>query len=211
MTIKNLWVKTICGLLFLLCHSAQAAISDASDALSSLLSGFQTLTAQFDQVIYDAKKQPIQTMTGRMALSRPGKFRWEIQAPNAQLLVANEHYLWIYDVDLSQATRQAMNKNKISSPASLLSGSVSDLKSRFVVTRLTENPIQSFQLTPKNTGDLFKQINISFKSGKLMRMTLVDNLGSLSVFQFSQVELNSPLDVAFFEFKAPKGVDVIQN
>lgn len=202
--------KIFMGLLFLLGGQIAAFASPAED-ISRLLFSFKTLTAHFNQVTYDANKRPMQNTTGTMALSRPGKFRWEIAAPNAQLLVADTRYLWIYDIDLSQATRQAMDRSKISSPASLLSGSPAELMARFQVVELAKDPTPSFRLTPKNAGDLFKQIEISFAAGKLTRMKLFDNLGSLSVFQFSQVTLDPPLAPSVFQFKAPKGVDVIEN
>lgn len=192
---------------------AQAA-SSASDELSTLLSNIHTLSADFKQSIYaaaDSRKKPIQTSEGTMQLFRPGKFRWEVKQPNTQLLIADEHYLWIYDVDLSQATRQVMDKNKVSSPASLLSGSTADLESRFDVVHLGKDTEQSFKLTPKNKGDLFKWIELKFSGGKLVQMKLFDNLGSLSIFQFTEVQLNPNLSPSLFQFKAPKGVDVIRN
>jgi outer membrane lipoprotein carrier protein len=206
---KKIANKFISFVFILLATQAYAA-TDPSDDLSRLLGDFQTLSANFNQVIYDGNKRPMQKTSGSMALSRPDKFRWEVKQLNEQLLVADGRYLWIYDIDLSQATRQIMDKNKSSSPASLLGGSVENLKSRFNVTHLSDaNP--SFRLVPKNKGDLFKWIELTFTNGKLARMKLSDNLGSLSVFQFSEVNLNPNLSASLFQFKAPKGVDVVQN
>lgn len=197
-----------CLILLLTCHAKAA---DASDHLSDLLADFHSLTANFDQVIYNAKHQPIQKSTGSMALFRPSQFRWEIKEPNPQLLIADGNYLWIYDIDLAQATHQKLDKNKLNSPASLLSGSIADLKSRFKVTQLTENPTESFRLVPKSRGDLFHWIELSFVGKKLTQMRMSDNLGSFSIFQFSDVQVNPPLSDNLFRFKAPKGVDVIEN
>lgn len=206
---KNICQYLFASLLFLFANQAGAV--DASDELSSLLSDFQSLSANFDQTIYNAKHQPIQKSEGSMALSRPSKFRWEIKDPNPQMLIADGSYLWVYDIDLSQATHQKLDKNKLNSPASLLSGSVTDLKSRFSVKQLTSDPTPSFRLVPKTPGDLFQWIELSFNDKKLVQMRMSDNLGSLSVFQFNDVKINPSLSSSLFQFKAPKGVDVIQN
>lgn len=207
---------TCCGvfacLMWLFASNALAALDiAAANDLANLLSGFHSLTADFTQVIYDANNQPIQHSTGSMALSRPGKFRWQVKQPNAQLLIADGQYLWIYDKDLSQATRQKFDQNQTTSPASLLSGSLEDLKTRFNVTRLNTSNGVSFRLVPKATSDLFKWIELSFVDNKLTHMRLLDNLGSRSIFQFTATQLNPQLGFGLFQFKPPKGVDVIQN
>lgn len=196
--------------LFLFLLASYAGASNTSDELSNLLSDFQSLSANFNQTIYNAKHQPIQKSDGSMALLRPSKFRWEVKDPNPQILIADGTHLWVYDVDLSQASHQKLEKNKLNSPASLLSGSVSDLKARFGVTRLTTHPMESFRLVPKTQGDLFQWIELSFSDKKLVQMRMSDNLGSLSVFQFHNVKINPPLSSSVFQFKPPKGVDIIR-
>ena len=140
--------------------------ADDANALSKHLMSFQTMTADFTQTVYDENHQVIQKNVGTMALSRPVKFRWAVETPNAQLLIADGAYLWIYDVDLSQATRQKLDKNKTTSPASLLSGSIENLEARFKVTQL--NHTDNFKLVPKNKDDLFQSIVLSFTQNKLM-------------------------------------------
>lgn len=206
---KNLIINILVTLIFIFTNTTFAA-DNAPQQLSTLLSNFQAMTANFSQTIFDAKNKPLQNSTGNMALSRPGKFRWEVKQP-PQLLIADGKYLWIYDADLAQATRQRMDVNKASSPASLLSGSITDLEKRFKVSELASKSGQSFRLVPTTSGDLFRWVELNFTDGKLTQMRMADNLGSLSVFNFSQIKINPQLAGNFFQFKAPKGVDVIQN
>ncbi len=184
--------------------------ADDGDDLAQYLASFHTMTANFVQTIYDANHQIMQKNIGSMAISRPGRFRWQVKQPNSQLLIADGNYLWIYDMDLSQATRQKLDKNKMTSPASLLSGSLTDLKSRFKVTHI-KSGADTFKLEPKKSEDLFESIELSFGQGKLNRMQLMDNLGSSSLFEFANVVMNPTIDTVFFQFKPPKGVDVIHN
>ncbi len=183
--------------------------ADDANALAKHLMSFQTMTADFTQTVYDENHQVIQKNVGTMALSRPGKFRWAVETPNAQLLIADGAYLWIYDVDLSQATRQKLDKNKTTSPASLLSGSIENLEARFKVTQL--NHTDNFKLVPKNKDDLFQSIVLSFTQNKLTHMQLMDNLGSLSLFEFNHVQIDAKMAPSVFQFTPPKNVDVIRN
>lgn len=192
--------------------TASALAATATEQLASLLSNFNSMSAHFDQALYDGKGHIVQKSLGNMALQRPGKFRWEVQKPDKQLLIADGQYLWVYDVDLQQATRQKQDQGNTNSPASLLSGTVQDLQNRFGVTQLTKPGAgEWYQLKPIAKNDLFQSIELHFVDGKLANMRLFDNLGSLTTFDFTQVKVNPNLDRKLFVFKAPKGVEVIKN
>jgi len=168
------------------------------------------MSAHFNQTSY-VKKQPAKNASGHMALQRPGKFRWEITQPNRQIIIADGQYLWIYDVDLEQATRQSLNKD-VHSPAILLSGSSQAIEQRFTLIhseRKGQNSI--FQLKPKNNQDLVQQVELKFTHDKLSEMSVMDSLGQKNTFQFTDVKLNPSLPNSLFQFKAPKGVDIIKN
>ncbi len=206
-------VKRLITIFALLCFASVAwGDTASSEELASLLSSFHGMSAEFKQATSGGKGNPGQISTGRMALQRPGKFRWEVTQPNPQLLIADGHYLWIYDIDLEQATRQGLDSNNASSPASLLSGSVASLQNRFQVTRLSATAnTTGFHLKPNSGNDMFQWIELYFTSGKLTKMLLRDNLGSLNTFTFSQVQINPALSASLFHFKPPKGVEVIKN
>ncbi len=63
----------------------------------------------------------MQRSYGKMALERPGKFRWEVTKPIPQLIIANEAKLWIYDPDLEQVTIRRLKVTSGETPALLLS------------------------------------------------------------------------------------------
>jgi outer membrane lipoprotein carrier protein len=68
--------------------------ASATDSLNQLLINLHSLTAHFTQTIIDGKGNILQQTSGQMALQRPGKFRWETQAPTRQLLVADGNHVW---------------------------------------------------------------------------------------------------------------------
>lgn len=187
-----------------------AAYNQTSDQLSRLLNNFHSMSAQFDQTITDPQGHAIQKSSGLMALQRPGKFRWETRHPNPQLALADGNFIWVYDAQLQQVTRQVQT-NTNNSPGALLSGNVNKLSQEFNVSALT--PIahtdQGFNLTPVDKNALFQSVQLYFNHGLLQTMKLQDNLDQTTSVQFHQVKNNVALNSKLFHFSPPKGVDVV--
>jgi len=68
-----------------------------------------------------------------------------------------------------------------------------------------------FELKPKRKEGAFQWIKIGFKNKALKEMEMVDQLGQHSYFIFENVILNGKLEESLFQFKAPKGVDVLHT
>jgi len=177
----------------------------AQDKLSTYLQSFTTLQANFSQHIENGAGMVLQESSGTTNLKRPGLFRWETTAPNQQLIVADGKYIWIYDKDLEQITRQDQHASN-NSPGLLLSDSVNKLVSRFNITAKNNN---TFKLTPKGKKDLFQSVELVFDGQQLSQMILYDNLGQMTKITFSDVKVNPKLDDSTFKFKPPANIDII--
>jgi outer membrane lipoprotein carrier protein len=68
-----------------------------------------------------------------VAISRPGKLRWDIQKPYPQLVVGDGEKIWIYDTELKQVTVRKAGQAISGSPAALLSGN-NDLEKNFTLS-----------------------------------------------------------------------------
>lgn len=197
------------------------AATDATEDLLTLLNNVHTMQADFSQTMLNAagkKALPNQTKqasVGKMALQRPGKFRWETLGPIHQVVIANGRYVWVYDKDLAQATKQAVDYSQAGNPAQLLSGSGQVLRENFRVQRLnstnTETQNDYFELQPKVKNNLYHSIRLMFMDKILKSMTMEDNLGQRSQFEFANVKINTALSPSLFIFSPPHGVDVIDN
>ena len=184
--------------------------SPASEQLTTILTNLHTMQAQFNQVVQDGHGQILQQSSGQMALSRPGKFRWDTQKPSHQLLIADGQKIWFYDQELQQVTLQNQHKAHSSSPAMLLDGSTTSLTKDFIVNSVANSgSVQTYKLTPRSKNSLFQLVYLSFKQNQLQQMRLLDNLGQETIVNFSQVKTNASLGNNLFRFVAPKGVDVV--
>ncbi len=198
--------KKISCILFAILLPISIFAATPVQQLTKLLSDFQAMQANFTQVVNSK-----QTNKGTMAIQRPGKFRWQIESPNKQVIIADGKNIWIYDVDLEQAVKQKMNAQYGVNPAMLLSGSVTELQKYFSVTKLKKTPGLWFELKPKQQNSMFQSVQMQFVDGQLKSMLVSDNLGNKSVITFSNAIINAKSNPNLFKFTAPKGVDVIEN
>ncbi|MFI4938208.1 MAG: outer-membrane lipoprotein carrier protein LolA, partial [Candidatus Berkiellales bacterium] len=131
------------------------------------------------------------------------------------LVVADGKYLWTYDIDLSQVTKQDLKKSFRNSPAALLAGSVSRLTKDFTVTYAKDKQCDKgvdrcFLLEPKQKNATFADILIGFAQDQLIEIRMHDPLGQDIYTKFSAVKMNHRVNSQLFAFFPPRGVDVIQ-
>lgn len=191
-------------------QSAQAAPADnlvAAKRLNKLLTNTKSMTASFSQTTEGASSG---TFKGTMSVQRPNNFRWETKSPSEQLIVANGNSMWVYDKDLEQATKQAVDSQVGNTPALLLSGDPSKIDKNFKITQPYENK-NYYVLYPKSDSASFKNLSISFSGGKPVMMVLNDTLGQTTSINFSNIKLNPTINSSQFKFTPPKGVDVINQ
>lgn len=181
--------------------------------LIQLLSTIHTMQADFTQTINDNKGKQTEQSAGHMALQRPGKFRWELTKPVAQLIVANNTRLWIYDPELEQATVRLLNKEIDNTPAMLLSQPDNVAIEKNFKVQMINNvaSLQWFALLPKNHDSMLAFIKMGFAHGQIREIDLQDHLGHNTVIEFYNVVLNHPLPAALFHFIPPAHTDVIDE
>lgn len=202
------------GLLTVLCLMSHFVYAEsASEVLAQKLTQLHSMQARFSQQILDGKGRIMQQSTGKFALLRPGKFRWEIEQPTQQLLIADGKRIWMYDKDLQQVTIQRQDNRSANSPALLLSGSVTTLKKNFKVNYSNKSDKEGtwFALQPIKKEAMFQSVALYFKGEQLHGMRLIDNLGQASDLTFSHVVNNPTIAANHFTFEPPTGVDVIDQ
>lgn len=199
-------------LLVLLGNSMAVYATPASD-LSTLLNNTKSMKANFVQTIYDNRGVAIQTSYGKMAMQRPGRFRWQVSRPIPQLIIASNNKLWIYDADLEQVTVRSLKQGAGETPALFLSHENTVLEQDFNVKEEKQNADgwRWYKLTPKKQDNMFESISMGFENNRIQEMKLADNLGHVTRIQYKQIQSNAPLAPALFEFHTPANVDVIDE
>jgi len=201
-------VRYLLAVLLLLGFPTFAAAASAETQLREFLSTTMTLRAEFTQQrVVGAGGRPA---SGRLLLSRPGRFRWDYREPYSQLILADGERLWIYDPDLEQVIVKAQDDALGSSPARLLSGEI-ELDRHFTTVDLgLRDGLSWVELRPSGADDgEFNTVRLGFASGTLKAMQMLDNLGTATDIYFSEIEINIDLDSSLFSFTPPPGVDVL--
>lgn len=201
-------------LLVISCYAGLAKADAPSDALTSLLLTMQTMKADFTQRLVDQSARTLQESKGHMALQRPGKFRWDVVSPVAQLIIANGTKLWIYDKDLEQVTVRSFKSAAGQTPALLLSDNNLTLSKDFTVknaAKKADPAIESYWLVPKDKENLFESVQLTFNHKQISEMQLRDHLGHITVIQFRNAQFGKPLAASLFTFNPPAHTDVIDE
>lgn len=204
-------IKIFLLALILSLSSSGAFAESAQAALGHFVSDVQNLSADFKQVQVDERGRVLQTTTGHMWLSRPGRFRWDYQTPYKQLIVCDGHKIWVYDEDLAQVTIRSATATLEGTPVALLSNRRA-LTDEFTVEDAGQSAgAQVIRLKPKSADSDFKAIELTLDKGTPQHMTFLDELGGHTEVTFSNIQLNRKPDAQLFHFTAPKGVEVIDS
>jgi outer membrane lipoprotein carrier protein len=203
--------RILCSTLMLLV--AVASIADEPDEGRQMIERFLedvvTISGRFEQQLIDADDMVIDTSSGTLDISRPGRFRWSYHDPYQQLLIADGLNIWSYDIDLEQVTVKAQADTLGSTPALLLGGTADVLEQFDYIGSFKDRTTLWVRLRPVNTDNGFNKVELGFNDGRLSRMLFVDNLEQTTLIALFDVVFNEEIEEAVFNFAPPQGVDVV--
>lgn len=189
--------------------ATQLANAGAIDKLQRFLDSTRTVRADFTQTVVARNGRKPQVSSGVMVISRPGRFRWQIDKPYEQLLVGDGEKIWIHDPDLRQVTVRKAGPTLGGTPAALLAGD-SRIERDFTLREAGElNGLEWVEAVPKVADSGFEKVSLGFSGEDLRAMILLDSLGQSSSLVFSHVEHNPQLAPSLFRFTPPANTDVI--
>lgn len=197
-------------LLALCCAGPVRAGADDGTAAARVarwLDGVATLRAGFRQTVTDREGRLVDEAEGTLAISRPGRFRWDYAVPE-QLIVCDGTTIWLHDRELEQVTVRAADTMLAGTPALLLAGHGASVEEFVISEAGSADGLSWSLLQPRAAGD-FRELRLGFSARGLERMRLTDRLGQVTELVLSNPERNPPLDPALFRFTPPAGVDVI--
>jgi len=177
--------------------------------------------AEFTQVVTTPAREGQaarnKTSSGSFEFVRPNRFKFIYKKPFEQSLVADGQTLWLYDVDLNQVTARKQSQVLGSTPAALIAAApdLRALQADFALaTAPDKDGLQWVVATPKAKEGQLQVIRVGFRVGEktaaLAALEILDSFGQRSLLSFSQFEVNPRLAADAFQFKPPKGADVIR-
>ncbi|OYU42611.1 MAG: outer membrane lipoprotein carrier protein LolA [Burkholderiales bacterium PBB4] len=200
---------------------AAPAISSWAGGLESLEKFIKTVKSgrsEFTQVVTAPAKEGQIARTrkseGTFEFLRPGRFKFAYKKPFENYIVADGQTLWLFDVDLNQASARKQSEALGSTPAALIASAsdLASLRSDFSLKDAADaEGLQWVQATPRGKDSSLQSVRIGFKGEQLVALDILDSFGQLSAMRFQGLGLSVPLDASSFQFKPPVGVDVIRQ
>lgn len=198
------------GLIALAVASPVAAAAGGAERLDAYLKGLDSLSAEFRQITLAADGGRMVEATGTLYLKRPGRFRWEYNAPMEQVIVADGKRVWLHDIELDQVSHQSQDNALAGTPAQLLA-SEDPVERHFTVVPWDAGDQREWiELQPKaGSGDIVK-IRIGFSGSELDTLLMEDAFGQLTRLSFTSTKRNPRLGDDLFRLKKGAGGDFLQ-
>ena len=162
------------------------------DELNTYLNSLQSVTSRFTQESADGS-----TATGLFYLQKPGKMRFEYDAPSPALLVADGTALAVFD---KKSNRGPQRYPQSSTPLSLLSRSDVDIRRSKFVQQLEASSAE-IHLTlfdPENADNGNIKMIFERNPVRLVEWIVVDGSGLESVVRLGSISTDISLDSALF-------------
>lgn len=209
-------------LLFLsLCLAAPASVAETADQLVRSLENhynrLETLKADFVQIYKTDERAAARQEVGTLYLKKPGQMRWEYARPEVKLFVSDGKTIFFYVPEDRQVTRVPVKESTdLRTPLRFLLGRM-DLKREFRVSLADDtapldpgNPV--LRLVPKRSDERFGELLLEMDGReRIRRLKIVETDGGVTEFRLSGEVPNPPLDRALFRFRAPPGVEVVEE
>jgi outer membrane lipoprotein carrier protein len=194
----------------------------AREDLASAIAGLQrryaavnTMRADFRQT-YRAPGVD-QTESGTMTMKKPGLMRWEYREPEIKLFVADGRDTYLYTPADRQVLVQRFTAADLrSTPLQFLLGQ-GDIEGSYLVSwELDLKPLAVgtllLRLSPRSGEPGYTHVTIECDGASfdMRRIVIHERSGNTSEFIFSSLRTNVKVDDRQFQFKIPKGVEVVR-
>ncbi len=191
-------IVALAALVLLSLPAAGRAAGD-SERVNGYLRGLTSLKSSFTQVTFNADRTRMMEARGTLYLQRPGRFRWEYDAPNRQVIVADGKRVYLHDLELEQVSHQSQAKALAGTPALLLAdGGPIDV--HFTAMSIDSSDGRDWvALTPKDQDTDVVRIELGFGGKELDSMIMTDSFGQETRLDFSATQRNPTLDPKLFK------------
>lgn len=220
-------------------HPAQADITPRAAAVARALEAryhdAKTLQAIFLER-YSDSRQGLQAESGKVYFSRPGRMRWEYEAPEQKLFISDGKTVWFYVPSDHTVTRAPIKQSTDwRTPLALLTGKakLSQLCQSLDLSAEVPGAQGNVVLRCRPRGERTKKgpavdnlegsiapfdeqfdevlLEVNPESGELADVRILQPGGIELEYRFGNWQENPPLAESLFQFQAPRGVAIVEQ
>jgi outer membrane lipoprotein carrier protein len=186
---------------------------ETAAAVQRKYDGVRDFTADFTHAYEGGVLNKKSSERGTVQIKKPGRMRWEYTAPEKKLFVSDGHKLYSHIPADKQVIITSVPPDDQATTAVLFLAGKGSLTRDFNVKYAdgAADGMLSLRLDPKQKQSDYDWLvlGVDPKTLQIRSLTAADQQGGRSTFQFSNYRENTGLADRVFDFKIPKGTDVI--
>ena len=187
---------------------------DIARALQQKYDGVRDFTADFTHMYEGGVLKRKSTERGTVVIKKPGRMRWEYTSPEKKTFVSDGRKIYSSIPADKQVIVSAMPADDEATSAVLFLAGRGNLTRDFAVSHADGAPADAWalRLDPKRRQRDYDWLVmvVDRKTLQIRGLTAADKQGTRSTFQFANYRENTGVADKAFEFKIPRGFDVIQ-
>jgi outer membrane lipoprotein carrier protein len=185
------------------------------DRVQKRYDGAVDFRARFNQTLTNATFKRKTSLTGDVFLKKPGRMRWNYQAPDVKMYLADGDLLWLYEPEDRQAFKQDLKSSQLPAALAFLTGKAK-LATEFEITLAGDARVGNagdyvLSLSPRQPQAQVKSILfvVDPQTFQVRESLITDAQGNTNDLLFSDIKINSRIADATFRWTPPAGVRVI--
>ncbi len=213
----NLLVAVVAGAasVALSAQTSAPTAAEVASALQKKYDGIRDFTADFVQQAEGGVLRKKTTERGRLQVKKPGKMRWDYTAPEKKLFVSDGRKMYLHVPADNQVIVSDVPKTDEATTAVLFLVGRGSLTRDFTVTFADGGGPDTYSLKlqprlPERDYD-WLQLVVEKPTLRIRTLAAADVQGGRSTFQFSNFKENVGLADKIFDFKPPRGADVVHS
>jgi outer membrane lipoprotein carrier protein len=197
-------------------QSSNATPEELAARIQQRYDTIRDFEANFVQTYQGGLLRTKTTEQGTVAIKRPGRMRWVYTKPERKEFVSNGREVYSYIPRDKQVIISPMPADAQTTPALFLTGRghlVRDFVASFTEVPGAATGALGLKLVPKREDPEVEWLMIAVdpKTLQIQHLVALDRQGGRSAFAFTNLKENRNLSDTIFDFKVPRGVDVIRN
>ena len=194
---------------------ARPSALETAAAVQQKYDRVRDFTAEFTHTYEGGVLNRKSTERGTVQIKKPGRMRWEYTAPDKKVFVSDGRKIYSYiPVDKQVIVGDVPTDDEATTAVLFLAGKGSltrDFNVKYAEG--TTEGVLALRLDPKRKQRDYDWLvlGVDPKTMQIRSLTAADQQGGRSTFEFSKYRENTGLTDALFNFKIPRGADVISR
>jgi outer membrane lipoprotein carrier protein len=189
------------------------------DQVQSTYERINDFHAKFTQEATIRSLNQVQRADGEVWLKKPGKMRWNYYRPNKEEIVSDGSKIWFYNQEEKQVVESSLIEVMDTPTTTTLLSGLGNIKEQFNA-RFSDSAFADqdgsylVDLLPRGNSaeEEYNKVTIAVdrKSMLVNTIYLYDPFGNLTKVNLHDIKINKGVSDSLFNFKVPKGVELIK-